>query len=102
MAHCISRCLARVRALLMPRATGRHRANPTDPTPHTCTCRARIRTVLVLPGNPPELPRRVRRHRPVEHPVDGGRSPLVRPYYAAYEEAEQRRDAELFGYEVVS
>ncbi|MGW7019261.1 hypothetical protein ACWGGS_07925 [Streptomyces decoyicus] len=48
------------------------------------------RTVLVLPWSPPRLPRAVRRRgRPVERPLDGDASPLVRPYYAAYERRPQ-------------
>ncbi|MFC9228043.1 hypothetical protein ACFTZI_03600 [Streptomyces decoyicus] len=56
------------------------------------------RTVLVLPWSPPRLPREARRRgrpgsRPVERPLDGDASPLVRPYYAAYE--RQPRPAEV-------
>ncbi len=78
----IARCLAWVRALLIPRATGRHRA----PAPSACGRPMPARTVLVLPWSPPRLPRAARRRgRPVERPLDGDASPLVRPYYAAYE-----------------
>ncbi|MFI0903882.1 hypothetical protein ACH4TE_10060 [Streptomyces sioyaensis] len=48
-----------------------------------------VRTVLVRPWNPPPLPGRAHRRRPAEPRVDGDRSPLVRPYYAAYERRPQ-------------
>ncbi|WP_127152843.1 hypothetical protein [Streptomyces lydicus] len=81
----ISRCLARVRALLIPRTTGRHRAlAPIPARPVT------VRTVLVLPWSPPPLPGTApRRHGPAERPLDGDASALVRPYYAAYERQPQ-------------
>ncbi|MFD8329931.1 hypothetical protein [Streptomyces lydicus] len=85
MPELIERCLARVRALLIPRASGRHRA--AGPCAHLCPAPAR--TVLVRPWSPPPLPGQVRRHHPVEARVDGDRSPLVRPYYAAYERRPQ-------------
>ncbi|WP_310714850.1 hypothetical protein [Streptomyces lydicus] len=81
----MARCLARVRALLIPRASGRHRA--VRPCAHLRP--APVRTVLVRPWSPPPLPGQVRRHRPAETRVDGDRSPLVRPYYAAYERRPQ-------------
>lgn len=82
MLQLIARCLASVRALLMPRASGRHRAAPA---PHICP--VTVRTVLVWPADPPRLPRTAGRRRAVEGPefVDGDRSPLIRPYYVAYE-----------------
>ncbi|WP_158713028.1 hypothetical protein [Streptomyces sp. NRRL S-1813] len=53
-----------------------------------------VRTVLVLPWSPPRLPRAARGgDRPVERPLDGDASPLVRPYYAAYE--RQPKPAEV-------
>ncbi|MGW1378116.1 hypothetical protein ACWD6P_28115 [Streptomyces sp. NPDC002446] len=75
-----------MRALLIPRPSGRHRA---DSTPHICP--VTVRTVLVWPANPPRFPRTARHRRSVEGPevVDGDRSPLVRPYYVAYEHAPQ-------------
>lgn len=72
----IAHCLAWVRALLIPRAPGRHRAAAPSP----CCGPVVVRTVLVRPWNPPSLPGRVRRRRPVEPPLDGDTSPLVRPY----------------------
>ncbi|MFF8368863.1 hypothetical protein ACF05W_08485 [Streptomyces lydicus] len=81
----MARCLARVRALLIPRAPGRHRA--AGPCAHLRP--APVRTVLVRPWSPPPLPGRVRRHHPAETRLDGDHSPLVRPYYAAYERRPQ-------------
>lgn len=85
MVQPIARCFARVRALLIPRAAGRHRAlAPAPARPVT------VRTVLVLPWSPPPLPgTAARRHGPAERPLDGDASPLVRPYYAAYERQPQ-------------
>ncbi|MFD9207888.1 hypothetical protein ACFVZM_16630 [Streptomyces sioyaensis] len=85
MVELIARCLAWVRALLIPRASGRHRA-PAASAHH---CPVVVRTVLVRPWNPPPLPGRVRRRRPAEPRVDGDATPLVRPYYAAYERRPQ-------------
>ncbi|MET7800847.1 hypothetical protein [Streptomyces decoyicus] len=82
----IARCLAWVRALLIPQASGRHRA----PAPSAYSRPVTARTVLVLPWSPPGLPHPARRRgRPVERPLDGAASPLVRPYYAAYERQPQ-------------
>ncbi|MGY5126858.1 hypothetical protein [Streptomyces nigrescens] len=83
MVQPIARCLAWVRALLIPRATGRHRATAPSPSARPVT----VRTVLVLPGSPPRFPGVAR--RPVERPLDGDATPLVRPYYAAYERQPQ-------------
>ncbi|MFJ3949445.1 hypothetical protein ACIPXV_05160 [Streptomyces libani] len=85
MAQPMARCLARVRALLIPRTTGRHRA--LAPAPARAVT---VRTVFVLPGSPPPLPGTApRRHDPAECPLDGDASALVRPYYAAYERQPQ-------------
>ncbi|MCX4636470.1 hypothetical protein QT196_25940 [Streptomyces sp. P9-2B-2] len=86
MVQPIARCLAWVRALLIPRAAGRHRTAAPAPLARPVT----IRTVLVLPWSPPPLPGTApRRHRPAERPLDGDASALVRPYYAAYERQPQ-------------
>ncbi|WP_407550142.1 hypothetical protein QOM21_13520 [Streptomyces sp. Pv4-95] len=58
--------------------------------PHTC--RVTVRTVLVWPVGPPQLPRPVgaaRRRGSAEPSVDGDATPIVRPYYVAHE-ARQR------------
>lgn len=85
MVQPIARCLAWVRALLIPRVPGRYRASAPSP----CCGPVAVRTVLVVPWNPPPLPGRGCRRRPVEAPLDGDASPLVRPYYAAYERQPQ-------------
>ncbi|UQA93326.1 hypothetical protein [Streptomyces halobius] len=56
-----------------------------------------VRTVLVWRWNPPRTPaaacprnpRAVRPPRPVEPPIDGDKTPIVRPYYVAYEQQPQ-------------
>ena len=50
-------------------------------------------SVFVLAGSPPRFPGGAR--RPVERPLDGDASALVRPYYAAYEEAAAARRGRL-------
>lgn len=85
MVDLIARCLARVRALLIPQASGRHRAAAPSARHRPLT----VRTVLVRPWNPPPLPGRSHPRRPAEPRLDGDRSPLVRPYYAAYERRPQ-------------
>lgn len=85
MVQPIVRCLVWVWVLLTPRATGRHRA----PAPSACGCPVTVRTVLVLPWSPPQFPGAACRRGPAERSLDGDATPLVRPYYAAYERRPQ-------------
>ncbi|UKY52457.1 hypothetical protein [Streptomyces inhibens] len=48
-----------------------------------------VRTVLVLPWSPPQFPGAACRRGPAERSLDGDATPLVRPYYAAYERRPQ-------------
>ena len=85
MKDLIRRCLARVRALLVPPGNGRHRDRPPHPAPPGTARPSLLLTTRAVP-----LPT-ARRWWRADEPADGDRSPLVRPYLIAYEQYERRR-----------